>query len=292
MTLYDIVAEYIEARSSRLAPRTVESYRYLLENFVPPFEASPKLLDQVFNDPWMIEHERTAQLLDRLICAACRQAYRWGEIDANPTLRTDRVRHRMEMRDYWSLEEARRFLQSERQSVYYCTWMLALGLGLRRGELLGARWRDIDGQVLHVCNQRYRVGGVLVDARPKTRTSDRLIPIPAHYLEVLRRYRLRSMQRPYICPCDSPEELRRVFRAACGRAGVRIITLHGLRHTFATCATNTGLSFKQVQAILGHAAMATTTDIYTHASLEEQYSGLGELGLHLTLNQGVPGSSP
>ena len=277
-----IVVDYIKVRAPHLAPRTVELYTSLLR-FIPPFPVTPRAIDEIQGNPFLLEHERTAQLVDKLICAACRRAYRYGELDSMPWMHTDRVHHQQQRRRCWTAQQAIVFLQSERGSPYYATWLLAICCGLRRGELLGVRWSDIEGRMLRVRNQRYRLDGLIVDAPPKTRTSCRSIPLPEAVMDALRARRRADMGRRYVCPCDGPEELRRAFRAACGRAGVEPIALHGLRHTFATIATNrAGIPAKQLQSVLGHASIGLTMDTYTHDDTAATWAGINSLCEWLT----------
>jgi integrase len=90
-----------------------------------------------------------------------------------------------------SLAEARRLLAAVRADRLQAVYVLALSAGLRRGELLGLRWADVDldGGELHVRQAVQRVGGQLRFTEPKTRHSRRTIPLPALALDSLREHK-------------------------------------------------------------------------------------------------------
>ena len=157
-----------------------------------------------------------------------------------------------------SLAQARRLLAAVAGDRLRAVYVLALSTGLRRGELLGLRWADVDldGAELHVRQAMQRVAGELRVAAPKTRHSRRTIPLPALALDALREHRARqAAERLAAGPAwqDSglvfttahgtpmePRNLNRhwyALRTRCGLPGVR---LHDLRHTCVTLLLDAG----------------------------------------------------
>lgn len=136
-------------------------------------------------------------------------------------------------------------------------------MGLRRGELLGLKWQDIskDG-VLHVCRQRQRVGGELIDTPLKSRSGDRYLQIPGVIIADLRRPR-HALPSAYILR-TTPEELRRAHLRTLQRAGLDGcgVTLHGLRHSFATSAIRHGAGLKPLADALGHSGITLAANLY------------------------------
>ena len=207
------------------------------------------------------------QLVYKLIRAACRKGMRYRKISYDPTAYIDPVEHFPQMREYWSTEEAKTFLRATEGTEMHIIWLLMLGLGLRRGEVCGLRWRDVDlkrGKI-HVCNQVYRIDGQLIDGPPKSRTSDRVIVIPELIRKELTEYRKMRLTSRYVYD-NTPERLRREFRIAVAGAQLRPISLHGLRHTFAAIAVESGESLKVIQYVLGHADYRVTEKVYAHVS--------------------------
>jgi integrase len=162
-------------------------------------------------------------------------------------------------------------------------WLLALNTGMRRGELAGLRWQDIDfdGSALAVKQQRTTADFRVVVSEPKAR-SRRVITLDGSVLDALRAHRRHQREerlavgpgwedsgyvfvdeigRPY-----HPDRLLRMFRDACRSVGVPPIRLHDLRHTMATVALRAGIHPKVVQERLGHSSIALTLDTYSHVT--------------------------
>jgi integrase len=192
--------------------------------------------------------------------------------------------------------QAQAVLKAARIHRLGALYVLALFLGLRRGELLGLRWDDVDLDVgkLEVVQTLQRVGGALLLVPPKTEGSRRTVPLPGACVEALcehkrRQFRERSDAWPdwedhgLVFPSRrgtpmEPDNLRRswsVIRTAAGLPGVRF---HDLRHTCVTLLLDLGVPPHVVREIVGHSAIEVTMTIYAHASLEEKRKALGKLG--------------
>jgi integrase len=157
-----------------------------------------------------------------------------------------------------SLAEARRLLAAVRGDRLQAVYVLALSAGLRRGELLGLRWADVDldGGELHVRQAVQRVGGELRFTEPKTRHSRRTIPLPALAVDALREHKARqAADRLAAGPGwrDSglvfttatgtgiePRNLNRHWYSLRTRAGVPSVRFHDLRHTCVTLLLDAG----------------------------------------------------
>jgi len=158
-------------------------------------------------------------------------------------------------------EQVGRYLSCAMASPGAPLLLLCLCCGLRRGEALGVCWEDIDldSGLLHVCHQRMRMDGKYVLASLKSGAGDRLLFLPACVMALLRQM---VPGKGFVCDC-TPELLRTLHRRVLAAAGLDVgVTLHGLRHTFATLAAKGGQSIKQLQAALGHAQFRLTADLY------------------------------
>lgn len=132
--------------------------------------------------------------------------------------------------------------------------------GLRRGEALGVRWEDIDGSVLHIRHQRQRIAGRLQLQQLKTRHSTRDIILPDDVQDQLQH--IRRKHTGYLLD-TTPERLTRANSRLCERLGISShITLHSLRHTYATLAAAAGNPMKLLQLSLGHSTIKLTADLY------------------------------
>lgn len=154
-------------------------------------------------------------------------------------------------------------------------WRLAMLGGLRRGELLGMRWGDVDldAATVTVDTTRLRLGGDIVEDGPKTVASYRTVHIDPGTVGVMRRALGRSTggpQRHVFTDRDwrplDPAAVTRRFHELRERMGLPRIRLHDLRHTSATLGLASGESLKEVSARLGHAALSVTADLYTEVT--------------------------
>jgi len=200
----------------------------------------------------------------------------------------------------FTLAEAHAFLKETRRFHNGELYELALRLGMRRGELLGLRWSDIDfdNQRLTIRRTLQRIKGQgLVEMPTKTDTSDRRIPLSPPCIKVLKnhmRYQQAERDRAgdrwkdsgYIfttslgTPLD-PQHVTQNIKTLCDRAGVRQIRFHDLRHTCATLLIETGVPLITVKELLGHANIAITANIYTHTRLPHQAEALKQLDTQL-----------
>jgi integrase len=198
-----------------------------------------------------------------------------------------------------SLAQARRLLVAVQGDRLRAVYVLALSVGLRRGELLGLRWADVDldGGELRVRQAVQRVAGELRFTEPKTRRSRRTLPLPALAVDALREHRARqASERLASGPAwqDSglifttargtpiePRNLNRHWYALRDRVGLPGVRLHDLRHTCVTLLLDDGAPPHIVQAIAGHSGIQVTMTIYAHAAQEEQRKVLGSLGERL-----------
>jgi integrase len=175
-------------------------------------------------------------------------------------------------------------------------YVLALYLGLRRGELLGLRWQDIDlnGAKLEIVNNLQRVGGALRLVPPKTEDSARTVPLPPQCAEALRDHREqqnteRANAGPdwedhgFVFPSRrgtpmEPDNLRRSWAQIRESAGLGNARFHDLRHTCVTLLLDVGAPPHVVREIVGHSDIEVTMTIYAHVSLDEKRKALGKLG--------------
>ena len=189
---------------------------------------------------------------------------------------------------YMDDEEARRFLSAvleETDIRKKAAFVVLLFTGLRRGELCGLSWQDIDEerQVINVVRaSQYQQGKGVVEVPTKNVSSIRAVKVPAFVMEVLREYRA-FWNRQRLAWGDAWQgEAGRLFVQQDGkpinpdtinywlndflkRHGLEHITPHSLRHTFATLQIAAGVDIRTLQARTGHAQASTLVNIYSHA---------------------------
>ncbi|MBE6064703.1 tyrosine-type recombinase/integrase [Clostridium cochlearium] len=197
----------------------------------------------------------------------------------------------------FTLEEQDIFLNAIQGNKYEVAFKLALGTGIRLGELLGLKWSDIDFKNNTVSISRAIKRVTLIDDNgkrssqileqlPKTKTSIREIPIPSTIIEALKQHQDKQLlikkenkdlynDNDYIF-CDKlgnpldPKRMPRNFKSILKKAGLKDIKFHSLRHTYATRLFEVGVPIKTVQALMGHSDITTTMNIYTHVMPEQK----------------------
>jgi integrase len=183
----------------------------------------------------------------------------------------------------WSSEDLRTFLTAIENERLAIGFQLLAATGMRRGEVLGLRWRDVDfdlGQIA-VAHTITTAGRETVIGPPKTPRSRRNIYIDQRTLAALREHRkLQREQRLAAGPawdtsldlvvCDElgrpvhPDSFSREFDQLVRKVDVPRVRMHDLRHTHATLALKAGVHPKVVSERLGHATVGATLDLYSH----------------------------
>jgi integrase len=173
-------------------------------------------------------------------------------------------------------DQVRVFLAAARRSRHYALFALAVGTGLRRGELLALHWPglDLDAGTVTVRRTLVMVGEEFILKEPKTKASRRTITVPAFALEALREHRKKMEARGFtdkavFCNCyggfiRGHNLLRNSFQPILVRAGLPKLRFHDLRHTHASALISKGYSIKAVSQRLGHSDVSTTLRVYAH----------------------------
>ena len=188
--------------------------------------------------------------------------------------------------------QARALLAAAEDTRFSAAYVLAATLGLRRGELLGLRWQDIDFEAatLTVEQTVQRVGDRLIIERAKTEASEATIPLPKVTRKALLAHRERQdADRAEARECwqdhglvfatqigtpIEPRALDRDFSLLRVRAGLPTVRLHDLRHTVVSLLLSLGTPPHVVQAIARHADIDVTMTIYAHTNLDAMRQAL------------------
>src|SRR5215207_469418 len=229
----------------------------------------------------------TVQKIHRVIHKALAQAVRWSLIPRNPAdsvkapTPTSKEMHPLSAEEACGLLEAAGEAGDRLEALY----VLAVHTGMRRGELLGLKWEDVDldSQTVRVRRTLTRTdnGRRLALGEPKTKKSRRTVRLTQRAVEALRSHRARQAEEKLGVGSlyqdqglvfageggglINPSNLRqRSFAPLLERAGLPQITFHDLRHTCASLLFQRNVHPKFVQELLGHASVAITLDTYSH----------------------------
>jgi len=247
----------------------------------------------------------------RVLFEALRHGVKRGLLIRNAAEAVDPPRPKFKEMSTLGPDEAHAFLEAARETPYYTLFHTALYTGLRRSELLGLRWCDVDLEMatLSVVQTLHRLrNGEYLVSQTKSRRSRRLVALPPSSAIMLREYReaqeaTRSLigvpllttglvfshpdGRPY-----RPDSVSRAFVTLAKAVGLNGVRFHDLRHTHATLMLRQGVHPKIVSERLGHSSVAITLDTYSHVvpGLQEKAARQFEEGLQRTFPETPVGS--
>ena len=240
---------------------------------------------------------------------ALKDAIRWGLAERNaaeladpPSTKVIQAARRRSMRT-WSEEDLRRFLAHTPEHELGPMWLFAASTGVRRSELLGVRWSDIDLKGATVTIRQTVLNsedGHRPEEDQKTVASARTIHLDRRTVATLRAHRAAQAKTRLAAGAAwedndlvftrlngdwwNPDSISSAFRRAVGVAGVPVIRLHDVRHSHASLLLKAGVNAKVVSERLGHSSVALTLDTYAHV-LPGMQPEAAEMFMRLVLGQ-------
>lgn len=280
MTLQNWSETWLKQIQSKKKANTVSTYRYRMEHWILPYLKKKKLSEltgpvlQVWLDDELGHLAYRSQKSALLTLSSCLRAAEARGLCKNPCKgvvieRTDAQKAAAEEEEaeasVWSFDEANQLLATGNPIV-----VLGIYGGLRRGEMLGLRWSDLNVLTgdLHVSRNVVQTSdlGVLWDERTKSGKS-RDIKLPPDAVDALLRYKdsqeAAGVTGPRIIQ-GRPETLSAAFRRLCKSVGVEVKGPHSLRHQCASVLLSARVSPAAVAAHLGHASADITLRVYAH----------------------------
>ena len=288
------LADYAKANVS---PKTYERYEQIIDSSIAPKLGAHRLADlrpmhiQGFYSEAMREGRRdgkgglsaqTVLHFHRLLHKALAQAVKWQLLARNPADAVDPPKPEKKSMRALDEGETAELLRYVEGSPLYMPVLLAVTTGLRRGEILALRWRDIDMDkaLATVTRSLEQTKEGLRFKRPKTERSSRNVALPSFAVEALKRYRVEQAthrlklgpvyeDQDLICARDDgaaipPNTLSTNFASTIRRSTMSHVRFHDLRHTHATQLLKHGVHPKVVSERLGHSKIGITLDTYSH----------------------------
>ena len=291
MTLNAYLDGWLELLRSRVQPTTYRSYDDMIHSYLRPLlgdcvvgELTVHQLNLHFVHLLQQGGRRGGPLTPKtvhyahaILRQALGEAVRDGLLDDNVAARAAPPRHdpqhgpAPERLRTWDREQAARFLQLTAGQPLHELWRVALGTGMRRGELLGLTWEDID---LTVPQVRVRTALIHVQGRPQLKSTktgrDRVLALdPDTAAAIARQPPPTHEQWPLVFTRPDglpwrPEMITDRWRRQWPRLELPQLTLHSLRHCHACLLLDQGVPIKVVSERLGHATVRMTLDTYSH----------------------------
>ena len=304
LTLSDFVERWLrDYAETNLAPKTLFRYKQILDSRILPAMGHLKLekiqpvhLLEFYNNlreegirtdgkPGSLS-ESTILYHHRLLSSILQDAMQWQIIASNPASRVKPPKAvKKQAACYDEIQTAALLEAANKEPLRYTVLItLAVATGLRRGELMGLEWKDINFEkgTLEVRQaSQYLPGKGLFTKDPKTETSKRIISVPTSVMAFLKQYKVTQSEerlkvgdlwqgsdRLFTTWDGKPmhvDTISKWFPEFLRRHSLPPLPFHGLRHTAATLLIGQGLHAKTISNRLGHSNISTTMDIYGHA---------------------------
>jgi integrase len=214
---------------------------------------------------------RTVNLLHFLISSSLEQAIKNNLISKNPAKYCNRLSNNPKEIKALTNDQVLALLNAAKKHPLYPALIIALHTGVRRGEVLGLTWENInlDEETINITQNLVRVKGGKAIQKPKTKSSIRTIPINNIVKNIISSIKEENSTGLVFTTRNNqpihPRSFQRTFKTWCKNSDLPKETrIHDLRHTFSTNLINAGVDIKTVQGFTGHADTRTLLDTYAH----------------------------
>ena len=291
ITLQEFLTNWLEINRSRLGPKTAPRYEQLARDYILPQLGKTKLRDLKLTQievhyQYLLklgQSPRSVRFVHSILHRSLNDAIRRGYIRYNVSHGATLPSTDSKEMEIFDDEEIQRFLIAIQGKRHEALYQVALKTGMRKGELLGLKWSDLDWVrgTIRVQRQVQRIPyeGILFRP-PKTRAGRRTIQLGEQTLDLLREHWQRQQLEMQVAG-ENWEDQNLIFPSTVGtplgesnilkdfkkrleEAQVKQIRFHDLRHTAASLMLNHGVPVLVVSKILGHSKVSTTLDIYGH----------------------------
>ena len=269
-----------DVASHNLRDKTLQSYRYIIENHIKPelgyyklTQITPPIIQKFYSQKLQTLSGRTVQYIHSILHKSFNQAERWYLVPRNVFDLVDPPKREHKELNVWNSTQVKHFLKTCEGNKFYPLFALAIATGMRESEILGLYWEDIDFINSKIKIQRsvqYIIGKGMIITDLKSRSSQRSVNVAKFAMDALRTQFDNSENKTGLVFITrkntpiSPRHIVRHFKALIKKANLPDIRFHDLRHTAATLMLLAGIHPKVVQEMLGHSNISITLGIYSH----------------------------
>ena len=308
LTVSDLVQTFYADAEKRLTHNTLRQYRYAFDTYLVPQFGSVKiasvkasmldtLIDRCRTQGVGTESQKekgvtpaalgpnTLAIIRRCTRALFNKAVEWELLAKNPVLKSQVVKVERKVSQGFTPEQSAEYLKTFMSSPAAYPLAFALGTGLRIAECLGVKHSDIEERsghyFLNVRQQLLSESGKAVLRPLKTQNSKRIIPLTSLIMEVVNRQKIiqtrlgakGDLDLLFTTTAGSPVDvnnLRRWMRRELPLQGLKAVSPHDLRRGFVSILVAANADIKTVSALLGHADISTTLNIYAQANTKRK----------------------
>jgi len=301
LTLAAFLKEWLDLIvAKRVRPNTLAAYRFNVEAYLAPDLGARKLRRLTAREVrlYLAQLERrgtgarTIRYVHATLRAALEDAVREELLEKNVAKLVRAPSVPKAERHPLSIDELRTLFEANQEHRLRAMLVVLALLGLRRSEVLGLQWADVDllAGTLHVRHGLHRVGGALQVLPTKTARSRRTIPLPSMVVRELTAHRLCQDEEraalsaswpdlgyvfttPIGTPID-PDNCSKIVKAAVKTAGLRDVRMHDFRHGVVSVLLGLGVPPRTVMEIAGHSGLEMTMNVYGHVTLDDKRQAL------------------
>lgn len=270
---------YEQCCITRLSQTTYESYRRNLDKYIIPNLGNIKLdkllplqLQSFYNELSNELSNTTIVYIHRIIHSALNKAMKWDLVIRNVADNVEVPKKQKYNATVLNSEEIQKLINAIANTYIYIPVMIAIATGMRRGEILGLVWNNIDLENgnIKVIQALYPTKDGLTILPPKTKTSIRSISMPPTLIQILKEYKEKQKNKSeFVCTLEdgsiiSPSSLNHKFKQILEDNNLPHIRFHDLRHSHASLLLAQGVSAKAISTRLGHSNISITMDLYSH----------------------------
>lgn len=306
LTVSELMEEYLKAKSTETRESTLDKSKRILKYHVIPHLGEYKLkkLTVPVLQKWKMRISEkdlavtTRQNIYAEFRALLNYAVKMEYIPTNTLLKIGNFKTTLESEtkhtiSYYIADEFKQFISAARTCAesaqangnyfewnYYVFFAIAFYTGMRKGEIHGLRWSDIDGKYISVKRSiSQKVKGDDRITPPKNKSSIRTLQIPKPLIEILNEHKERCKifdgfsEENYICGANKPlrdSTIQKSNIKFAQLAGIKTIRIHDFRHSHASLLANEGINIQEVARRLGHSDVEMTWNTYSHLYPREE----------------------
>ena len=277
ISIADFLSKWMEVCSNRLSHLTIKGYQIAIDKHINPrigglkiTRLKPLHIQELYTNLMTSGlGPKSIKNIHGVLSSGLTQAVKWQILNINPAFAVDLPKRYKPIINPGNYMDYSRLIEALEGSIYKIPVLIAIGTGMRKGEILGLHWEDYDKekQVLIVRRSMVQLReNQIIEKSTKTEKT-RVVKIPGFLAYLLDDYR-KTNDTPWICITKenkrmTPASLQNGYYRIRKELGIEV-TLHGLRHGQATMLLAAGVPVKVVSERLGHSNVYITQDTYAH----------------------------